>query len=302
MYGDAGLYRQPAGPAGHFATSAQGIPGGGALLAAAVDSLADAHGCRAVVDFAAGRGELLTELAHRGTARTLIGVDVVDRPADLPASIDWLRSPGGATLPSALAGLSKTLVIAHEWLDVVPCEIAEFDGVRWRRVEVDDNGTERLGNALDPANTEWLQRHWPAPSAAGERAEVGRTRDLAVADLRSRMASGLLILVDYGHLHDDRPRHGSLTGFRDGRQQAPRPDGSTDVTAHVAMDSLGADRLVCQRDLFAELDLEPPRPAITLASSDPPAYLRQLAQRSAYGQLTARGGLGDFWWALTTIS
>nr|WP_212755506.1 SAM-dependent methyltransferase [Flexivirga aerilata] len=302
MYGAAGFYRSAAGPAGHFATSAQGIPGGGAILASAVEALAALHGCRAVVDVGAGRGELLTELAARGSPRTLTGVDVVDRPAGLPSEIDWLRSPGGSALPDELAGLSDALVFAHEWLDVVPCEIAEFDGTRWLRVEVADDGGERLGDPLDPANAEWLQRHWPTPTAAGEHAEVGHSRDVAAAGLRERMSSGLLVIVDYGHLRDDRPRHGTLTGFRDGREQPPRPDGSTDVTAHVAMDSLGADRLVSQRDLFAELGIEPPNPPISLARSDPPSYLRQLAERSAYGQLTARGGLGDFWWALTTVS
>ena len=48
--------------------------------------------------------------------------------------------------------------------------------------------------------------------------------------------------VDYGHARADRPAAGTLTGYREGRQVAPVPDGSCDLTAHVAMDSLGARR------------------------------------------------------------
>ena len=50
---------------------------------------------------------------------------MVARPADLPDAVAWLRSPGGARLPAGLTDLDDVLVVAHEWLDVVPCTVAE---------------------------------------------------------------------------------------------------------------------------------------------------------------------------------
>jgi SAM-dependent MidA family methyltransferase len=302
LYGSDGFYRQPLGPAAQFATSAQGIPGGGPLLASALAILAERSGCTRLVDLGAGRGELLAEVATIAPALQLTGVDVVDRPADLPEGTGWLRSPGGAALPDELGGLSDTLVIAHEWLDVVPCPIAEHDGAVWRSVEVVPSGEERLAEPIGDANLQWLQRNWRSDSAAGDRAEIGTTRDAANRALRARITTGLLVVVDYGHLRTDRPRWGTLTGYRDGLQCPPSSDGKTDITAHVSMDTLDAGELVRQRTLFDRLGLRPAPPEIALAHEDPPAYLRALADRGSYAQLTAPGGLGDFWWALTTIS
>lgn len=301
LYGSDGFYRQAAGPAGHFATSAQGIPGGGRLLARALVILAQRNSCTRLVDLGAGRGELLTEVAALAPQLELTGVDVIERPVGLPAGADWLRSPGGTELPAGLHGLQDVLVIAHEWLDVVPCTIAEFDGTVWRTVAVDPGGEEQLIDQLAEPELQWLQANWRPEAAEGDRAEIGSTRDAAHRALRARIDGGLLVVVDYGHLRTERPRWGTLSGYRDGAQCAPRPDGSTDITAHVSMDTLGADELVRQRELFARLALRPTAPEIALASADPPAYLRRLADRGSYAQLTAPGGLGDFWWAITTV-
>lgn len=300
LYGTAGFYRRPDGPAAHFATSAQGIPGGGRMLASAVALLAEQAGCRHVVDVGAGRGELLRELAEVAPHLGQTGVDVVPRPPSLPAAAGWLTAPGGPRLPDSLRALRDTLVIAHEWLDVVPCTVAEHDGAAWREVEVADDGDERLGDPVNGADLQWLQLNWPT-AGVGDRAEVGLARDLAWAELRDRVDSGVLFAVDYGHLCAERPRHGTLTGFRDGAQCLPSPDGHTDITAHVAMDTLGATELVRQRELFDRVGLQPSKPSIRLASQDPPAYLRQLAAVSAYAELTRHGGLGDFWWASTGV-
>lgn len=301
LYGPGGFYRQPSGPAGHFATSAQGIPGGGRFLARALAILAERNECTGLVDVGAGRGELLAEVAAIAPALQLTGVDVVERPGRVPDDADWLRTPGGVGLPEELHGLQDTLVIAHEWLDVVPCTVAEHDGAVWRTVEVDEAGEERLGDPLGSADLQWLQRNWRFEASEGDRAEIGTSREVAYDALRARIDCGLLVAVDYGHLADDRPRWGTLTGYRDGTLCPPRPDGSTDITAHVAMDTLGADELVRQRTLFDRLGLRAEAPDISLASADPPAYLRGLADRGSYAQLTAPGGLGDFWWAISTI-
>ncbi|GAB3491475.1 SAM-dependent methyltransferase [Flexivirga sp.] len=301
LYGPDGFYRQPVGPAGHFATSAQGIPGGGRLLARAVGILAERSRCRRIVDVGAGRGELLRELSALQTGWEFTGVDVVDRPDGLPADVGWLTAPGGSTLPAALCGLQDTLVLAHEWLDVVPCSVVEYDGRVWREVDVDPCGAERLAGPAPETELLWLERHGPASPRHGDRAEVGITRDEAYRQLRDRLHSGMLVVVDYGHTRATRPRSGTLTGFRQGMQCLPLPDGSTDITAHVAMDTLGAGELLRQRDIFEQLGLRPQQPDIAWASTDPPAYLRALAERSGYTQLTATGGLGDFWWAIDRI-
>ncbi|NEB14147.1 hypothetical protein G3I32_35875, partial [Streptomyces coelicoflavus] len=43
------------------------------------------------------------------------------------------------------------------------------------------------------------------------------------------------------------------------------------------------------------------RPPLALASTDPAAYVRALAGASQAAELTARGGLGDFWWLLQPV-
>lgn len=302
LYGAAGFYRDGPGPAAHFATSAQGIPGGGQLLAAAVVALARANNATHVVDFACGRGELATQVHLLAPELDITAVDVVNRPAHLPPRISWLGAAGGVAVPGSLSGLQDALVVAHEWLDVVPCPVLERDISGWRVVEVDDRGAERLGDPAGAEDLRWCQEHWPA--TGGSRIEVGRSRDLAYAELRSCIDSGTLVAVDYGHLRGNRPTSGTLLGYRNGVACRPCPDGSTDITAHVSMDSLTtSDRaeVVRQRDLFDRLAIRPPATPLALASTDPPAYLRSLARRSAYTALTIEGGPGDFWWSIDPV-
>jgi hypothetical protein len=108
--------------------------------------------------------------------------------------------------------------------------------------------------------------------------------------------------VDYGHTRAARPPYGTLTGYRAGRQVPPVPDGSRDLTAHVALDSLpGGGALVPQRDALHALGLSAPRPPLSLASTDPAAYVRALSATTHAAELTARGGLGDFTWVTTPV-
>jgi hypothetical protein len=132
-----------------------------------------------------------------------------------------------------------------------------------------------------------------------ERAEVGRTRDRAYADLVSRVDRGVVVAVDYGHTRVERPPGGTLTAYRSGTRAAPVPDGSCDLTAHVAVDTLGADLLRRQREVLRDLLGPATPPPHRLASSDPAAYLEGLSRSSALSVLTTLGGLGDFWWAMS---
>lgn len=307
LYGPAGFYRGSA-PAEHFATSAQGLPGGGALLAEAVVALARRHGCTRVVDVGCGRGELLARIREQDTRLHLTGVDVVAAPAGLDVDA-WLVSPGGPGLPADLRDLTDTLVLAHEWLDVVPCPVVQRDeaGV-WRTLLVDADGTEVLGPPPDEADRAWADR-WLGPQV--RRAEIGRPREDALADLAGRVRSGVVVVVDYGHTQGTRPPHGTLTGFRHGREVEPVPDGSCDLTAHLAVDAAadtldahdaGPAHVLTQREVLLQLLGDPTGPVPhALARTDPTAYLRAVGRRSSIAALTAPGGLGDFWWIIHPV-
>jgi len=301
LYGEGGFYRQAAGPAGHFSTATQGVPQIGEQLARALLTLMDQEGLDTFVDMGCGRGELLEQVHRLGPQVRCIGVDIVARP-QLSEPIGWLQSPGGEQLPDELDGLTDTLVFANEWLDVVPCPIAELDnGGELHEVLVNDStGDERLGDLVSDTNRQWCRRFWPADHLeTGDRVEIGQTRDIAWDNLVARVGSGLAIAVDYGHTIDSRPAPGTLTGFRQGRQVLPVPDGSCDLTAHVAMDSLTHDELIDQRTALRALGVSGQIPPHDLARSNPAAYLKGLSAASAAATLTARGGLGDFLWAFS---
>lgn len=299
LYGPEGFYRSPSGPAAHFATATHGRTG--AVLAEALLRLAHQHGLTRVVDVGAGRGELLSRLHDIDPALHLTGVDVVTRPRDLPAPVGWLVSPGGPNLPEGLGRLTSALVVAHEWLDVVPCAIAEVDadGILRERL-VDRAGAESWGAPLAGESLAWSEAHWPV-SEPGQRVEVGLTRDRAWAGLLHRMDSGIAVAVDYGHRRGERPAEGTLTAYRSGRQVEPVPDGTCDLTAHVAMDSLDHTELLDQRTVLRGLGIKGTPPPHDLARSDPAGYLRALEQAGAAAALTARGGFGDFLWALRPV-
>lgn len=295
LYGPGGFYLRPEGPAGHFRTSVHASPlfaGAVARLLGQVAQALGGEGEVALVDVGAGRGELLTGVLAAvpgGLAVRAYAVERADRPAGLDPRIEWTdRIPEGV----------RGLLFANEWLDNVPVDVAQADeaGVA-RYVEVRADGAERLGAEVTGPDAEWLRRWWPLREP-GERAEIGRPRDEAWAAAVSCLAAGTAVAVDYGHVRDTRPPFGTLTGFRDGREVAAAPDGSCDVTAHVAMDAVagGAGELVTQREALRELGVSGERPALALASSDPAGYVRALASAGEAAELTARGGLGDFLW------
>lgn len=59
--------------------------------------------------------------------------------------------------------------------------------------------------------------------------------------------------------------------------------------------------MVTQRNALRALGVSGARPALTLASTDPTAYVRALASAGAAAELTAPGGLGDFGWLLQPV-
>jgi len=265
LYGADGFYRRER-PGAHFRTSVHASP----LFGQAIGRLARAVGAEQVVDIGAGSGELGKVLRAEGLA--VVEIELDDH------------------LPATLTGL----VVANEWLDNVPCELVEWD----------EDGTPRYLSAdLTPAavvsgnDLEWLERWWPGEP--GDRAEIGLTRDEAWASVINRLADGAVaVAIDYGHVRADRPPYGTLTGFRAGRECEPVLDGSCDVTAHVALDSLGGS-IVRQRDALRALGVSAARPSLDLAQTEPLRYLAELSSAGEAAELLEPSGLGGFGWVWT---
>ncbi|MFJ8312323.1 MULTISPECIES: SAM-dependent methyltransferase [unclassified Streptomyces] len=294
LYGAGGFYLRPEGPAGHFRTSVHASPLFAQAVARLLTEVAAGLGPGPVdlVDVGAGRGELLTGVLAAlpaGFPVRAYAVERAGRPAGLDERIAWR-----AEVPSGVRGL----LFANEWLDNVPVEVAEVDpdGVA-RLVLVRPDGAETLGEPVSGADAAWLDRWWPL-GEPGTRAEIGRPRDEAWAAAVAALDAGLAVAVDYAHTKDARPLFGTLSGFRGGREVAPVPDGSCDITAHVALDACAgaSGELTSQREALARLGVSGTRPPLALASSDPAGYVRALACAGEAAELTARGGLGDFGW------
>ncbi|MEV4824724.1 SAM-dependent methyltransferase [Micromonospora sp. NPDC049274] len=318
----------------------------------------------------------LGEEPSSGTARPSLAdrvrftaVEYAPRPANLPEEITWT---------SEIPGEINGVLLATEWLDNVPLDVAVQTEDGWRYLLVDmESGVESVGEPVDAADLDWLTTWWPSttsPATADgdpnsgttspligdydstsgltetattsgsesgfgaarpaqgssltarsrpgcpetphsgqpetshgnhRRAEIGRTRDEAWANAVRKIERGLAVAVDYGHLRDSRPVDGTLTGYRGGRQVPPVPDGSNDVTAHVAMDSVAsagaavarcAYSLISQAEALRTLGADGRRPPLSLAGVDPAGYVRALAAASAVAELTDPAGLGGHLW------
>jgi SAM-dependent MidA family methyltransferase len=274
LYGRDGFYVRDV-PAAHFRTSVTSGP----LYATAVRRLAglvdDALGHPDpfdVVDVGTGGGELIAGLPDVPDRWQLTGIEVGD---PWPTDIDGL-------------------LFANEWLDNVPLDVL-FDG---RVVEVDSSGTERLAATADAELLEWVAQWWPR----SRRVEVGLTRDQAWTWAVGRVRRGVAVAVDYGHTRSS--RRTSLTGFRDGRQVAPVPDGSCDLTAHVALDSSAAStggRLTTQREALQLLGISATQPDRAMAKEDPRGYLALVQEAGAARELIDPRGLGAFGWLVQAV-
>ena len=321
LYGPGGFFLRER-PAAHFRTSVHASPLFARAVAALLRRVDTALGHPAALDFvdmAAGAGELsagvLAVLPDEVAARVRChAVEKAPRPAGLDARVRWSPHP-----PSAARGL----LFANEWLDNVPLQVVAPDPAglpRYVEVRLAD-GAERLGAAVGAEDAAWLERWWPlgpgddaadfhGPGAGpgsrsglpagGLRAEIGLPREAAWRRAVAGLAEGLAVAVDYGHTRDARPPGGTLTGYRNGRQVAPVPDGGCDLTAHVAMDALPGT-LTTQREALHALGVHGVRPPLSLAAQDPAGYVRALAAASEGAELTARGALGAFLWLATPV-
>lgn len=297
LYGAGGFYRRPEGPAGHFRTSVHASR----FFAEAVLALVRAAGFDTVVDVGSGRGELLRAIHAMDPALRLVGVEIADRPADLPASIEWTAE---------LGEYDAALVFANEWLDAIAVDVVERTDDGSRIVEVDTaTGEERLGGAPAAADVTWLDDWWPLVGA-GTRADIGRWRDDAWEGAIGSLRSGIAVAVDYAHQRSTRPELDTLCGYREGRVVPAIPDGSCDLTAHVAIDACAAageragataTLLTTQRNALRALGLRGARPPLELATTDPGAYLRGLQDAGQQAELIDPAGLGRFYWLVQCV-
>jgi SAM-dependent MidA family methyltransferase len=289
LYGADGFYRRPAAPADHFRTAAHTSPLWAAAWARLAETVASCVPQMTVVEIGAGGGELLAGLAGRTPPDwRLVGVDVCPRPGRLPDRVEWSAEP-----PTCFDGL----LIAVEWLDVVPVDVVERTDTGLRLVEVRRDGQERLGAPLAGGDDDWVARWW-SPAEEGDRVEIGSSRDEAWATAVSRLGRGVAVAVDYA-VDPRRDVAGTLTGYRAGRQVAPVPDGTCDLTAHVLLQSCAAAvdgteaRLMSQRDALRALGVNASRPAY---AGDARSYLAALQSVGEAAELIDPGGLGAFTW------
>jgi len=314
LYGPAGFYARGEPPSRHFRTSAHvssAYAGVMLVLLREVDAALGHPGRLDLVDVGAGRGELLGQLLDQadqaGPDRRLAAriaaraVEITPRPDGLDPRIRWRASP-----PAAITGL----VIASEWLDNIPLDVAELtpDGPRLVLVET-GSGEERPGPPPSPADLAWSRAWWPLHTP-GDRAELGRTRCQAWAGVVRRITRGLAVAADYGHERAGRPRQGTIAGYRDGRAVRAIPDGSRDITAHVALDACAAagraERatatvLTTQRQALRALGVTGRRPPVAQAGSDPLGYARALSRASGEAELIDAQGLGGFGWLVQAV-
>jgi len=315
LYGPGGFYARGEPPARHFRTSVHVSPGyAGAVLELLrqVDAALGRPERIDLVDVGAGRGELLAQVltaaAEPGQAApglagriAACAVEVAPRPAGLDPRIRWQPVP-----PAGITGL----VVASEWLDNVPLDVVELTAAGPAVIQVDPaTGAERPHGDPGPADLAWIRAWWPL-RACGERAEVGRTRCAAWAGMIRGIDRGVAVAADYGHVKTARPCCGTLTGYLEGRAVPALPDGSRDITAHVALDACAAAGttagasgtvLTTQRAALRELGLGARRPPPALAASDPGGYARALCQASRDAELLDAEGLGGFGWLIQAV-
>ncbi len=279
LYGGAGFFLRER-PGDHFRTSvtaSAAFAGAVRTLAGRVDAALGRPDPFDLVDLGAGRGELLHALPDvPGRWR----LTAVERAPDPGGGLRW-----EGTVPR-LSGL----LLANEWLDAVPLDVVE-DG---RVVLVDGDGRELPGPPAAAPLRQWCTRWWPTG-----RAEVGLARDRAWAAAVGQVDRGLAVAVDYGHL--EATRRPTLTGYRAGRQVRPVPDGSCDLTAHVALDSCAAAtgaELVPQHEALRRLGVSARLPRW---ADSPARYAAGLQRASDAAELLDPARLGGFTWLVRRV-
>ena len=224
-----------------------------------------------VIDIGSGSGRLLEQLAPFVPEDiTWMGVDIRERPPELDPRIGWHRTEidGSTRDITGFDGQVCGVVIAHEFLDDVPCTVVELDADLIPRLVLVDEATgievigpplrdvaarRLLGHTTDE-HCEWLDVWWP-PTRPMARREIGVERERIWSRLTGIVASGFAVAIDYAHRLDERSAGlwdaGTLRGFAHGRPSSAIPDGSVNITAHVALDALAT----CSSTIRTQFDV-----------------------------------------------
>lgn len=244
LYGPNGFYASGgrAGRRGDFLTSPEVGPLFGAVLARYLDAEWERLGRPepfTVVDAGAGPGTLARAVvaAAPACARAMRYVAVEVSVAQRASHPDGVVS--SAELPD---GPLDGVVVANELLDNLPFRLVVFDG-GWREAFVvaqpDGRLVEELGPVLSP-----LPPVLPDRAAHGARAPLQDAATEWVAEARSRLRSGTLVVFDYVTATTAelaaRPWREWLRTYR-GHERGGHylaDPGSQDITAQVALDQL----------------------------------------------------------------
>lgn len=256
------------------------------------------------VEVAAAEGALLKQVRTFAPQSLLSrlrlhGVELRPRPEDLHPSIGW------STQFPQISGV----LFANEWLDNVPVDVVEQTENGAVQVLVAADGQEALGPAADRATKAWLE-WWPL-TEEGDRAEVGLTRDRAWANALEYLVRGIAVSIDYCTFRQDREDGafpaGTLTAYRNGRQCLPVPDGSCDITAHVAIDAVMHATVdlvddttwMFQSRALENLGIHGKRPQREEYTAAPGVYLSKLMIAGEHAELVTPP-LGTMVWLLQT--
>ena len=236
------------GESGDFVTGPELTPLYGAAMATQIEAVLDAVGGREIVELGAGSGALaasvLGALAANGEApvryrilevspalraqqRQTIGAG----PNDGLSRVDWLDR-----LPPAVHGV----VIMNEVLDAIAPHLIERRAGRWfeRGVTSTDGALAWDERPLDDAALRAMAEARFPPDVDYE-SELNPAAEALVMTLAQRLASGAMLIVDYGfprseYYHPQRNR-GTLVGhYRHHVHADPFLwPGLSDLTAHV---------------------------------------------------------------------
>ncbi len=298
---------------GDYFTSADLGPAFGRSLARAMAELWSALGKPAawdLVEAGAGRGTVMRDLlaaldrdrpdAARGARPAIVEVSATLRHQQALALAG--RELRWASAPSALAPI-KGVVFANEVLDAFPVHVLVRSEGGVKEAFVD----ERDGRLVEVLRAPSLpDLRWRVPEALpdGGRWEVSRAAEGWVAGLAAAIASGYLLLVDYG---DDetgllgRSGVGTVRGFASHRlvDDVLADPGGMDLTATVNFTAIrraaeGAGLTFAgaatQREVLLALGIR----EATARPETPIDQLRAVSARSAIDVLLDPNGLGAY--------
>ena len=260
-YGYYASRAQRSGRGGDFYTSVDAGPLFGACIAqflnARFHQLTNSPTTFDVVEAAAGNGRLSRDILDTAQREfpgfySAIRLHLVERSPRARAAQRETLGPHAGKLTSSGEGLPARVegaVIANELLDAMPCHLVEMTDAGLRELYVVGQAFRADGLALEArelSNAEVAAQlaRGGARLEPGWRAEVSIEASAWVSAAARALASGTLLLFDYGHraeeLYNDRHSSGTLVRYAGHRMDDRwlEDPGEGDLTAHVDFTSV----------------------------------------------------------------